>query len=77
MEEYIDIYDKNKKRKKAKVIFRLQDEENNKYYIVYKYNNEYFAAKYDDVLGKSNLDTNLNKKELEILEKMLNTIQEG
>ncbi len=76
MQEYIDILDKNGKTKKAKVIFRFHDEENNNFYIVYKHNNEYFAAKYDDVVGTSNLDTNLNSKELETLEKLLNKIPE-
>lgn len=76
MKEYIDILDKNGKQKKAKVIFRFHDEENNKFYIVYKYNNEYFAAKYNNVIGTSNLDTNLNNEELKVLEKLLNKITE-
>lgn len=72
MKEYIDILDKNGKTKKVEVIFRFQNEENNKFYIVYKYNEEFFAAKYDDVIGTSKLDTNLSSKELELLEKILN-----
>ncbi len=77
MQEYIDILDRNGKTKKAKVIFRFHDKENNIFYIVYKYNDEYFAAKYDDVVGNSSLDTNLNSKELETLEKLLNKIPEA
>lgn len=76
MKEYIDIFDKNGNSKKAEVILRFRDEENNNYYIVYKYNDEFFAAKYDDVVGTSKLDTNLNSKELEVLEELLNKITE-
>jgi len=73
--EYIEIFEKNGKVKKVEVCFRFRDEENNKFYIVYKYNNEYFAAKYDDILGISNLDTNLDEKELLVLEKYLNELE--
>lgn len=76
MKEYIDIFDKNGNSKKAEVVLRFRDEENNNYYIVYKYNDEFFAAKYDDVVGTSKLDTNLNNKELEVLEELLNKITE-
>lgn len=76
MKEFIDILDKNGNSKKAEVIFRFHDKENNIFYLVYECNNEYFAAKYDDVIGTSKLDTNLNSKELEILEKLLNKIPE-
>ena len=74
MKEYIDILDKDGNSKKAEVIFRFRDEENNVFYIVYQYNNEYFAAKYDDIIGTSKLDTNLNNNELEMLEKLLNKL---
>lgn len=74
MKEYIDILDKDGNSKKAEVIFRFRDEENNVFYIVYQHNNEYFAAKYDDIIGTSKLDTNLNNKELEMLEKLLNKL---
>ncbi len=74
MKEYIDILDKDGNSKKAEVIFRFRDEENNVFYIVYQYNNEYFAAKYDDIIGTSKLDANLNNKELEMLEKLLNKL---
>jgi len=76
MKEYIDILDKDGNSKKAEVIFRFRDEENNVFYIVYQYNNEYFAAKYEDVIGTSKLDTNLNDKELELLEELLNKVLE-
>lgn len=76
MKEFIDILDKNGNSKKAEVIFRFHDQENNVFYIVYSYNNEYFAAKYDDVIGTSKLDSNLNKKELEMLEELLNKMPE-
>lgn len=72
MNEYIDILDKNGKTKKGEVVFRFRDEENNIFYIVYKYNDKYFAAKYDDIVGTSKLDANLNNRELEMLEKLLN-----
>lgn len=74
MGEFIEILDKNGKSKKAEIIFRFRNEENSTFYIVYKCNNEYFAAKYDDVIGISKLDTNLSNEELEILEKMLNKL---
>ncbi len=74
MKEYIDILDKDGNSKKAEVIFRFRDEENNVFYIVYQYNNEYFAAKYDDIIGTCKLDANLNNKELEMLEKLLNKL---
>lgn len=77
MKEYIDITEKNGKKKKVEVIFRFRDEENNTFYIVYKHNNEYFAAKYDDVVGTSNLNTDLNKEELAMLEALLNKITEA
>ena len=76
MKENIEILDKNGKTKTAEVEFRFHDEEKNLFYIVYKVNNEYFAAKYDDVVGTSKLDTNLDDKELEMLEKELNAIEE-
>ena len=76
MDKYIEIYDKDGKTKKAEVIFRFKDEENNNHYIVYKHNRDYFAAKYDDIIGKSSLNTDLNAKELEILEKLLNEMTE-
>ena len=74
MQEYIDILDRDGNKKKAKVIFRYHNEENNNYYIVYMYNNEYFAAKYDDVIGTSKLDTNLNDLEIKTLDNMLDKI---
>ncbi len=76
MKEVIDIKDKNGNSKKAEVILRFKDEENNNFYIIYRYNDEYFAAKYDDVIGTSQLDTNLTDKELEILEGLLNKLPE-
>lgn len=76
MKEFIDILDKNGNSKKAEVVLRFRDQENNIFYIVYKCNNEYFAAKYDDVVGTSKLDTNLNNKELEMLEELLNKMPE-
>lgn len=76
MKEYIDIFDKDGKSKKAEVVLRFRDEDNNNYYIVYKYNDEIFAAKYDDVVGTSRLDTNLSDKELELLEGLLSKIVE-
>lgn len=76
MKEYIDIFDKDGNSKKAEVILRFRDEDNNNYYIVYKYNNELFAAKYDDIIGTSRLDTNLSNKELELLEGILSKIGE-
>ncbi len=77
MKEFIDITENNGNTKKAEVILRFRDEENDNYYIVYKYNNEYFAAKYDDVVGTSKLDTNLNDEELKILEELLNKLPEA
>ena len=76
MDEFIDIKEKNGTIKKAKVIFRVYNEKKDNYYIVYKYNEEYFAAKYQDVVGTSKLDTNLNNKEIGELEKILNNIEE-
>lgn len=76
MKEFIEILDKNGKTKTAEVEFRFHDEENNFFYIVYKVDNEYFAAKYDDVVGTSKLNTNLDDNELEMLEKQLNSIEE-
>lgn len=74
MQEYIHIQDRDGNKKKAKVIIRYHNEENNNFYIVYMYDNEYFAAKYDDVIGTSNLDTNLSEKELVTLNNMLDKI---
>lgn len=76
MKEYIDILDKNGNAKQAEIVFRMQDEESKQCYIVYEYSNEYFAAKYNDVLGTSALNTNLNAKELAMLEEALNEIPE-
>lgn len=76
MKEFINISDKNGKLKKAEVILRTHNQENNNFYIVYNYDDEYFAAKYEDVIGTSKLDTNLNDKELELLEELLNKVLE-
>lgn len=76
MQEYIDIVDKNGKVKKSKVIFRLQDKETNNVYIVYDYENQYYAAKYDDTIGLVNLDTNLRQEEIVLLEELLNNSPE-
>lgn len=76
MKEQIEILDKNGNKKIAEVIFRFRDEQNNTFYIVYKHNDEFFAAKYDDVVGTSKLDTNLTEKEFKVLEKFLNQMPE-
>jgi len=76
VKEFIEVLDKNGKTKTAEVEFRFHDEEKNLFYIVYKAENEYFAAKYDDIVGTSKLDTNLDTNELEMLEKQLNSIEE-
>lgn len=75
MKEYIDIRDKNGKKKKAEVCFRYHDEEYDWFYIVYKYDDEYFVAKYDDFIGMSRLDTNLTDEEMEMLEEVLNELK--
>lgn len=72
MKEHIEITDKNGNKKTAEVEFRFHDEEKNLFYIVYKVNDEYYAAKYDDVVGTSKLDTELNDEELKMLENQLN-----
>ncbi len=72
MEETIEINDKNGNRKKAQVILRLKDEKTNYYYIVYFVNGEYFAAKYDNIIGESKLDTNLTEEEIIALESIIN-----
>jgi hypothetical protein len=76
VKEFIEVLDKNGKTKTAEVELRFHDEKKNLFYIVYKVENEYFAAKYDDIVGTSKLDTNLDDKELEMLEKQLNSIEE-
>lgn len=76
MKEYIEITEKDGTKKNVEVVFRFHDEENNTFYLVYKHNNEYFAAKYDDIIGTSSLNTNLNNEELKVLESLLNQIPE-
>lgn len=75
MKEQINIFDKDGNMKKVQIVFRFHDKENDKFYIVYEYNNEFFAAKYDDIIETSKLDTNLNDEELKVLEKLLNEIE--
>ena len=77
MKEYINILDVNGKNKKAQVIIRYYNDETKLYYIVYKIDNSYYAAKYDDVIGTSKLDTNLSNEEIEKLEKLLNNMEEN
>ncbi len=76
MKEYIDITEKNGNVKKVEVVFRLHDEKSNVFFIVYKNENEYFAAKYEDVIGISKLDTNLSEEEINMLESNLNEVEE-
>ena len=77
MKEYIDIEDKNGNFKKAEVIFRFHDKKSGCFFIVYKYENDYFAAKYEDIIGISKLDTNLSAEEIDMLEKALNEIEDN
>lgn len=72
LKEFIEINDKNGNVKTAEVVFRYNDVNNNLYYILYQYNDEVYAAKYDNVLGLSNLDTNLSDEELNMLQKIFN-----
>ena len=74
MREYIEIVDKFGNKKRVEVYLRTYDEESNNYYIVYIYNDEYFVAKYDDVVGVSKLNTDLSQLEIEKIEKLLNEV---
>ena len=75
MKEYIDIKDKYGNIKKCQVIMRYHNETNDKYYIIYENNNTYYAAKYEDKIGETIMDTNLSKEETSTLEQLLNNIQ--
>ena len=75
MEEYIDIKEKSGNIKKCQVILRYHDETSDKYYIIYEKDNTYYAAKYEDKIGETTMDTNLTKEETAMLEQLLNNIQ--
>lgn len=72
MREIIKVTDKYGNVKKAKVALRYYDQEQNKYYIIYEHSKKLFAAKYEDIIGTSKLDTNLSQEEIIKLEKILN-----
>lgn len=72
MKEIIRITDKDGIVREAEVALRYYDKENDKYYIVYEHSKQLFAAKYEDVIGTSKLDTNLSQEEIRMLEKLLN-----
>ncbi len=72
--ELIEIQTRNGEVKQALVIFRFRKEDDGQCYIVYKYKEDYFAAKYNDVVGMSEMDTDLNSEEIEMLEVMLNDL---
>ena len=75
MKENIEVTDINGNKKKANVECKLFDEKSNKYYIVYSVNGEYFSAKYDNVIGYSNLDTILSEEEIVALEYLVNEMK--
>lgn len=70
--DYVEIIDSNSYIKKCEVIIRFYSEDNDTHYIVYKDNEDYYAAKYDDKVGLSKMNTSLDKEELDNLEKLLN-----
>ncbi len=73
MKEKINVKN-NKGYRYCEVVLRYHNEETDKYYIIYKDNDNYCAAKYEDVVGSSKLDTNLSKEEIEALEDLLNKV---
>ena len=77
MKEYIDIKNKYGNIKKVEIVFRFHNEKLDKYYLVYRYNNEYFALKYKDKLGENVINTNLSKEELSELVELLNNMPEA
>ena len=74
MNETIEVTDKFGNTKKVQVIIKYHDKDTNNNYIVYQYNDEYFAAKYDDIVGQTKLNSDLSDKEIEALEKLLNKV---
>ncbi len=76
MKEIIEVTDINGNKKNANVECKLYDEKSNKYYIVYSINGEYFSAKYENVIGYSNLDTNLSEEEIVALEHLIKDMKE-
>lgn len=73
MKDYVEIIDNNGVIKRYEVIIRFYSEDNDTNYIVYKNNDEYYAAKYDEKTDISKMDTSLNEEELNTLEKLLNS----
>lgn len=76
MKEYIDIYDANGNAKKMEIMFTCNNDGKN--YIVYKdTDGTLYAAKYNDNVEITDLDTNLSADELNKLNEVYSKIKEG
>ena len=76
MKDYIEIELENKEKIKAEVvtIFKLENYVYN--YIIYKYENHYYIAKYigEDII---NLNTNLTENEMKLSQAILEGVMEN
>lgn len=76
MKDYIEIELENKEKIKAEVvtIFKLENYAYN--YIIYKYENHYYIAKYigEDII---NLNTNLTENEMKLSQAILEGVMEN
>ncbi len=68
--EYLDIKDREGALKRVKVVLKYKDDNSKLCYMVYEYEDEYFACKYKDILGEVEIDTDLTSEELEALQKL-------
>lgn len=76
-QNFTKIIKKNGEEINCEIILKYYDEKNNKNYLVYKIAENYYVAKFQDVLGCAILDTNLTEKELSDITKILDNKKRG
>ena len=74
---YIKIINENGEEINCELILKYYDKTNNKNYIVYKKYDEYYAARFNDVLGRDALDTDLSDDEINKLNEILSNKDGG